>query len=106
MEFSCVPSISDIRRGKQKNKPKNLTKQILSVHELFSANENALIRSHNGGPLKWHAILKPLIYISDLGRASVMQDEESLAEGDLQLQEMNRRWVEADRLLALKKAEL
>lgn len=53
---------------------KNLTKQILSLHELFSAKENALIRSHNGRPLKWRAILQPLIYISDLGRASVMQE--------------------------------
>lgn len=94
MEFSCFPSISDNRRGKKnKQKKKNLTKQILSVHELFSAKENALIRSHNGRTLKWRAILKPLIYISDLGRASVMQDGESLAEENLQAWEMNRRWV-------------
>lgn len=72
---------------------KKLTKQILSVHELFSAKENALIQSHNGRPLKWRAILKPLIYISDLGRASVMQDGESLAEENLQPWELNRRWV-------------
>lgn len=31
-------------------KKKNLTKQILSPHELFSTKKNALIQSHNGRP--------------------------------------------------------
>lgn len=41
--FQSIPYIRQMKK-------KILTKQILSLHELFSTKKNALIQSHNGRP--------------------------------------------------------
>lgn len=44
---------------KKKGKKKHMTKQMLSLHELFSAGEKPRIRSHNGRAPKLARQLPP-----------------------------------------------